>query len=238
MANYNIHRADTRGYADHGWLKSHHTFSFAGYSNPERIHFGALRVLNDDYVAAGMGFGKHPHDNMEIVSIPLEGKLQHEDSTGSKGIIEKGEIQFMSAGTGVVHSEMNGSNTEAVKFLQIWIIPNKINITPRYGQMKYKLNDNEIKTLIQPEAKEGTLRLQQNAWFKLARFNGGQETTISIEDPQKNGIYIFLLSGSMEVDGKSLETRDAIGIWETNAVTIKTNDTSEFLVIEVPMNLN
>jgi len=175
---------------------------------------------------------------MEIVSIPLEGKLAHKDSTGSEGIIEKGEIQFMSAGTGVTHSEMNGSATEAVKFLQIWIVPNKMNITPRYGQMEYDINDNEIKTLIQPETAEGTLRLQQNAWFKMAKFDSGKEATITVEDPKNNGIYIFLLNGSIEVDGNSMETRDAIGIWETENVSIKTNDKSEFLIIEVPMNQN
>lgn len=238
MAKYTIHKAATRGYADHDWLKSYHTFSFAGYFNPERVNFGSLRVLNDDYVAAGRGFGAHPHQNMEIVSIPLEGKLAHKDSTGSEGVIQKGEIQFMSAGTGVTHSEMNGSATEAVKFLQIWIVPNKMNISPRYGQMEYNVNDNEIKTLIQPETAEGTLRLQQNAWFKMAKFDADKETTITVEDPENNGIYIFLLNGSIEVDGNSMETRDAIGIWETENVTIKTNDKSEFLVIEVPMNQN
>lgn len=236
MAKYTLHKAASRGYADHDWLKSYHTFSFAGYFNPERVHFGALRVLNDDYVAAGRGFGAHPHSNMEIVSIPLEGKLAHKDSTGSEGIIQKGEIQFMSAGTGITHSEMNGSATEAVKFLQIWIVPNKMNITPRYGQMEYNVNDNEIKTLIQPETAEGTLRLQQNAWFKIAKFDSGKEFTITVEDPENNGIYLFLLNGSIEVDGNQLETRDAIGIWDTENVTIKTNNKSEFLVIEIPMN--
>lgn len=238
MAKYTIHKAASRGYADHDWLKSYHTFSFAGYFNPERVNFGSLRVLNDDYVAAGRGFGAHPHQNMEIVSIPLEGKLAHKDSTGSEGVIQKGEIQFMSAGTGVTHSEMNGSATEAVKFLQIWIVPNKMNISPRYGQMEYNVNDNEIKTLIQPETAEGTLRLQQNAWFKMAKFDADKETTITVEDPENNGIYIFLLNGSIEVDGNQLESRDAIGIWETENVNIKTNDKSEFLVIEVPMNQN
>jgi len=238
MAKHIIHKADTRGYADHDWLKSYHTFSFAGYFNPERVHFGMLRVLNDDYVAAGMGFGAHPHENMEIVSIPLEGKLAHKDSTGSEGIIQKGEIQFMSAGTGVTHSEMNGSQTEAVKFLQIWIIPNKINITPRYGQMEYQLKDNELKTLIQPTATEGTLRLQQDAWFKMAKFNAGEEISVNIENPDTNGIYIFILNGSLEINGNQLTTRDAIGIWETDKVQIKINENSEFLMIEVPMNSN
>lgn len=238
MAKYTIHQSNTRGFADHGWLKSHHTFSFAGYFNPERVNFGALRVLNDDFVAAGNGFGAHPHQNMEIVSIPLEGKLAHKDSTGAEGVIQKGEIQFMSAGTGVTHSEMNGSKTEDVKFLQIWIVPNKINITPRYGQMEYVVNDNEMKTLIQPTTAEGTLRLQQNAWFKMAKFSENQSFEVTLEDPANNGIYLFLLNGSIEVDGHSLETRDAIGIWETEKIKIKTNTTSEFLMIEVPMNNN
>lgn len=238
MAQYSIHTADSRGYADHGWLKSYHTFSFAGYFNPERVHFGALRVLNDDFVAAGMGFGKHPHENMEIVSIPLEGQLAHEDSTGSKGIIKKGEIQFMSAGSGVQHSEMNASTTEAVKFLQIWIIPNKMNIQPRYGQISYNLNDNEIKTLIQPNIEEGTLNLQQNAWFKLAKFNTDKTLSVPVEDPKNNGVYLFLLKGAVEVDGQKLTTRDAIGVWETDKIEIKTNEQSEFLIIEVPMNIN
>lgn len=238
MANYIIHKADSRGYADHGWLKSHHTFSFAGYFNPERVHFGALRVLNDDFVAAGMGFGEHPHENMEIVSIPLEGKLSHRDSTGASGVIEKGEIQFMSAGTGVVHSEMNGSKTDAVKFLQIWIIPNKTNITPRYGQMPYEVKTNELKTLIQPQASEGTLRLQQDAWFKIAKFDAGTQTAIKIEKPETNGIYIFVLNGVIEINDNTLTTRDAIGVWETNEVNVQIKENSEFLVIEVPMNIN
>lgn len=238
MANYVIHTADSRGYADHGWLKSYHTFSFAGYFNPDRVNFGALRVLNDDFVAAGMGFGAHPHENMEIISIPLEGKLAHKDSTGSEGVIQKGEIQFMSAGTGVTHSEMNGSTTEDVKFLQIWVFPNKQNITPRYGQMNYEVAENELKTLIQPETQEGTLRLQQNAWFKMAKFNANKTQQLKVEDPKNNGIYIFLLNGSLTVDGKNIKTRDAIGVWETENIDIKINDDSEFLVIEVPMNIN
>lgn len=238
MAKYILHTADSRGYADHGWLKSHHTFSFAGYFNPDRVNFGALRVLNDDYVAAGMGFGAHPHENMEIISIPLEGKLAHKDSTGSEGVIEKGEIQFMSAGTGVTHSEMNGSSTEAVKFLQIWLFPNKQNITPRYGQMNYEVGENEIKTLIQPETQEGTLRLQQNAWFKMAKFNANESFELKVEDPANNGIYLFLLSGSIDVDGTTLNTRDAIGVWEAENISIKMNENSEFLVMEVPMNIN
>lgn len=238
MAQYTLHKANSRGYANHGWLKSYHTFSFAGYFNPERINFGALRVLNDDFIEAGMGFGTHPHENMEIVSIPLEGKLAHKDSTGANGIIQKGEIQIMSAGTGVSHSEVNASTTQDAKFLQIWIIPNKMNITPRYGQMEYFVNNNEIKTLIQPTTAEGTLRLQQNVWFKMAKFSENQSVEVFLEDAQNNGLYLFLLNGTLEVDEHKLETRDAIGIWDTNKINIQTTTNSEFLLMEVPMNLN
>jgi len=238
MAQYIIHTADSRGYADHGWLKANHTFSFAGYFNPERVHFGALRVLNDDLIAPARGFGEHPHENMEIVSIPLEGKLAHEDSTGGKGIIEKGEIQTMSAGTGVFHSERNPSSTESVNLLQIWIIPNKLNITPRYGQLKYNVNDNELKTLVQPKAEEGKLSLQQNTWFKLAKFDADKELSVVVEDPEYNGLYLFVISGSLEVDGRKLNSRDAIGVWETEKINITINEKSEFLIIEVPMHLN
>lgn len=237
MAKYIIHTSDSRGHADHGWLKSYHTFSFANYFNPDRVHFGALRVLNDDFVDSGMGFGAHPHENMEIVSIPLEGKLSHKDSTGSEGVIQKGEIQFMSAGTGVTHSEMNGSTTEPVKFLQIWIIPNKINIAPRYGQIAYELKENELLTLIQPQASENTLALQQNAWFKMGKFSKETSLNLSIEDPKNNGIYIFLLSGKISVDNHTLSTRDAIGVSEVENVAIEILEESEFLVIEVPMNI-
>lgn len=238
MAQYIIHTADSRGYADHGWLKANHTFSFAGYFNPDRVHFGALRVLNDDLIAPAKGFGEHPHENMEIVSIPLEGKLAHEDSTGGKGVIEKGEIQIMSAGTGVFHSERNPSTTERVNLLQIWIIPNKLNISPRYGQLKYNVDNNELKTLIQPKTEEGKLSLQQNTWFKLAKFDAEKELSVVVEAPEYNGLYLFVISGSLEVDGQKLNKRDAIGIWETEKIDIKINEKSEFLVIEVPMNLN
>lgn len=238
MAQYIIHTADSRGYADHGWLKANHTFSFAGYFNPERVHFGALRVLNDDLIAPARGFGEHPHENMEIVSIPLEGKLANEDSTGGKGIIEKGEIQTMSAGTGVFHSERNPSSTESVNLLQIWIIPNKLNITPRYGQLKYNVNDNELKTLVQPKTEEGKLSLQQNTWFKLAKFDADKELSVVVEDPEYNGLYLFVISGSLEVDGRKLNSRDAIGVWETEKINITINEKSEFLIIEVPMHLN
>ena len=212
MAQYIIHTADSRGNADHGWLKANHSFSFAGYFNPDRVHFGALRVLNDDLIAPARGFGEHPHENMEIVSIPLEGQLGHEDSTGGKGVIKKGEIQIMSAGTGVFHSEKNPSPTDWTNLLQIWIIPNKLNINPRYGQLEYHLSDNELKTLIQPEKEDGTLSLQQNTWFKLAKFDAKKELSVAVEDAEHNGLYLFVISGSLEVDGRKRKSRDAIGV--------------------------
>lgn len=235
MAKYIIHTADSRGYANHGWLKSYHTFSFAQYYDAERIHFGALRVLNDDEVAAGMGFGTHPHQNMEIVSIPLEGKLSHKDSMGSSGFIEKGEIQIMSAGSGVSHSEMNGSTTDLVKFLQIWVIPNQNNVEPRYGQMKYEVENNQLKTLIQPIPSDDTLWLHQDAWFKLGKFNSGQQLNVNLENPKQNGLYLFVLNGNINVDNNQLSTRDAIGIWETDSINIAVEEDANFLIIEVPM---
>lgn len=235
MAQYIEYKAESRGFADHGWLKSYHTFSFAGYFNEDRIHFGALRVLNDDYVAGGMGFGAHPHNNMEIVSIPLEGTLAHQDSMGSKGTIRKGEIQIMSAGTGVTHSEMNGDPTEAVKFLQIWLFPKEQNVTPRYGQMNYEVGSNEIKTLIQPTPSDDTLWLHQDAWFKMAKYDAHQSFEIPVEMPSQNGIYLFVLKGALTVDGKEVNTRDAIGVWDADKITIDTKEETEFLVIEVPM---
>lgn len=235
MAKHIINTADSRGHADHGWLKTYHSFSFANYFNPERVHFGALRVLNDDYIAGSMGFGMHPHNNMEIVSIPLKGTLSHQDSMGSKGTIQKGEIQIMSAGTGVFHSEVNASEHEAVTLLQIWVIPNRTNVTPRYGQMNYQLKQNELKTLIQPTPSEDTLWLHQDAWFKLAKFDAKQAIKIPVEMPETNGLYLFVIEGKISVNENVLETRDAIGIWETEEISVETLTDTEFLIIEIPM---
>lgn len=233
-----LHKAESRGFANHGWLKSHHTFSFAGYYNPERVNFGMLRVLNDDWVAPGRGFGEHPHDNMEIISIPLKGTLAHTDSEGNAHPIETNDVQIMSAGTGLTHSEFNHSKEEAVNFLQIWVFPKERNIKPRYDQKAFdpvkRLNN--WQTVVSPEkdSKE-TLWINQDAWFSLSTLEAGKELSYQLHD-QKHGVYLFVLSGSVEVANQQLEQRDAIGISETEALSIKATEKSELLLMEVPMH--
>lgn len=240
MSNFVIHKAETRGHANHGWLNSYHTFSFASYYNPERIHFGALRVLNDDTVAAGMGFGKHPHDNMEIISIPLEGDLQHQDSMGNTAIIKNGDIQVMSAGTGIQHSEFNASQTNLVKFLQIWVFPKNRNVTPRYDQITLDKKDrhNKLQQILSPNPDDAGVWIHQDAWFHLGKFDQDFQTDYLIKKPG-NGLYAFVLKGSFSIDGKTLNTRDGMGIWDISQVTIKSDsEASEILLMEVPMQLN
>jgi redox-sensitive bicupin YhaK (pirin superfamily) len=229
------HAADTRGHANHGWLNSFHTFSFANYYNPERVNFGALRVLNDDTVIGGMGFGKHPHDNMEIISIPLEGDLEHQDSMGNKAIIKKGEVQLMSAGTGVTHSEKNHDAKNPVKFLQIWVIPEKRNIQPRYEQEVFETEGrkNTIQMVISPVgSKDGGLKINQKAWFSLVDLSG--EIIYDLKD-KSNGVYVFVLEGNVEVANQKLNKRDGLGIWETETLNLKTDTYAEILLMEVPM---
>ena len=211
------HAADSRGDANHGWLKSKHTFSFANYHNPERMGFGALRVINDDFVIAGQGFGKHSHRDMEIISIPLSGKLGHGDNIGNNGIIETGEIQVMSAGTGITHSEMNGDDNEAVKFLQIWVIPNKMNVEPRYQQVRMDdiLKPNEFNQVLSPNADDAGVWIHQDAWFSMGNFDKGVTQTYELKNPN-NGVYIFVISGKVVVNGNTLDTRDGLGVWDTN----------------------
>ena len=230
------HKADTRGYADHGWLKSYHTFSFANYYNPERMNFGALRVLNDDQVASGMGFGKHPHRDMEIISIPLEGDLEHQDSMGTSAVIRKGEIQVMSAGTGVQHSEFNRNKDQLVKFLQIWVVPNKMNVTPRYDQISIKENEkiNDFQQILSPNADDEGVWIHQDAWFNLAKFEKGNAKEYAIHQAG-NGVYAFVLKGSAKIGEQILETRDGFGIWETETFTLEALEDSEILLMEVPM---
>lgn len=232
------HKADTRGFADHGWLKSHHTFSFANYYNPERMSFGVLRVLNDDQVASGMGFGTHPHRDMEIISIPLEGDLEHKDSMGTTAVIRNGEIQVMSAGTGVQHSEYNKNKDGLVKFLQIWVIPNKMNVTPRYDQISIKENEkiNDFQQILSPNPYDEGVWIHQNAWFNLAKFEKGNAKEYRIHDA-KNGVYVFVLKGSAKIDEQTLGTRDGFGIWETESFTLEALEDSEVLLMEVPMQL-
>jgi quercetin 2,3-dioxygenase len=239
MANTILHKAETRGHASHGWLESYHTFSFADYYNPERMHFGALRVLNDDRVEAGMGFGTHPHDNMEIISIPLAGDLEHKDSMGNVAVIKSGDIQVMSAGTGIQHSEYNKSKVNIVRFLQIWLFPNKKNVTPRYGQITLNIDDrhNRLQQIVSPSAENEGVWIHQDAWFHLGRFD--KEFTLSYSMKHTpNGVYAFILEGKFNIEGMDLKTRDGIGIWDTDKISIKANSQdAEILLMEVPMNV-
>ena len=234
-----IHRADTRGKADHGWLLSQHTFSFANYYNPERMHFGVLRVLNDDKVEAGRGFGTHPHDNMEIISIPLEGDLEHKDSMGNTAVIRSGDIQVMSAGTGIMHSEFNKNSDKLVKFLQIWIYPKKRNVTPRYDQItldKTK-SHNQFQQILSSNADDEGVWIHQDAWFHLGTFDQNTETYYQIRK-KGNGIYAFILKGSAEIGGEIIGERDGFGVWDIQEITIKTlQEGTEILLMEVPMTL-
>lgn len=230
------HTSESRGSADHGWLKSRHTFSFADYYNPGRMGFGVLRVINDDSVDAGMGFGTHPHRDMEIISIPLEGALAHKDSEGNSGIIRKGEVQIMSAGTGIAHSEMNASGKEAVKFLQIWVLPKKIGIKPRYEQKNFADVDkkNKIITVVSPDGREGSVTINQNAFFSLSDIEAGKKITYQRKS-SGNGLYVFILSGEVTLEGESFKARDGVGINDFSEVEIMAKDSAEVLLMEVPV---
>ena len=238
MANTIIHKAATRGHANHGWLNSFHTFSFANYYDPERVHFGALRVLNDDTVEAGMGFGTHPHDNMEIISIPLEGDLEHKDSMGNVSVIKHGDIQVMSAGTGIHHSEYNKNKDSRVKFLQIWVFPNQKKVTPRYDQITLNLADrhNQLQQILSPNADDAGVWIHQNAWFHLGKFDKGVAKEYNLK-AKGNGVYAFILSGDVTINGQSLNTRDGFGIWDVEKITIQADSDAEFLLMEVPMDV-
>jgi len=234
-----LHKADTRGLANLGWLVSRHTFSFSHYYNPERVHFGALRVLNDDQVSPGMGFGTHPHDNMEIVSIPLEGDLEHKDSMGNTEIIRFGDVQIMSAGTGIKHSEYNHNRDKAVKFLQIWVLPKERNITPRYDQKTYSTADRQDKwqTVVAPDD-NGAIWINQDAWFSLGRISSGKGLDYALRNRNTDittGVYAFVLSGKVTIDGQELGTRDGLGIEEVDKISITATEDAEVLLMEVPM---
>lgn len=233
-----LHKAETRGHANHGWLDSHHTFSFANYRNPERMHFGVLRVLNDDKVAEGQGFGKHPHDNMEIISIPLEGDLEHKDSMGNTTIIKEGDLQVMSAGTGIFHSEYNKNKDKEVKFLQIWLFPNKRNVSPRYDQISLRdiEKKNSFYQVLSPDANDQGVWIHQNAWFHLAKFDAGTTEKYSLKK-EGNGIYLFIIDGEVDVDGQKLGKRDGYGIWESAEINVKALKNSSVLLMEVPMEI-
>jgi quercetin 2,3-dioxygenase len=243
MANIIFHKENTRGNANHGWLNAHHSFSFANYHDPQRMHFGVLRVLNDDIIAPSMGFGTHPHDNMEIITIPLRGALRHRDSMGNEGVIEQFDIQVMSAGTGVRHSEFNANSDKEVNLLQIWLFPNQRNVAPRYDQKTFKPEDriNELQTVVapidSPEAANGAMGIHQDAWFSLGTLAAGIEKEYSVRRAG-NGVYVFLIEGSATVNGTPLSKRDALGVWDIEKLTIKADSDAEILLLDVPMSLN
>lgn len=232
-----IHKAGTRGHANHGWLNSYHTFSFAGYHDPSRVNFGALRVLNDDIVQGGRGFGQHPHDNMEIISIPLKGALEHGDNTGGHGIIKSGEVQIMSAGSGIAHSEKNASATEAVNFLQIWVFPKERNIQPRYDQKLFSADEriNKFQTVVSPEKNGKSLWINQDAWFSLGKLKAGFSTEYKLNN-KTSGVYAFVLEGDVTISDQKLNKRDGLGVWDTDKLSIAADSEAEVLLIEVPMN--
>ena len=237
MENTIFYKANTRGYANHGWLESYHTFSFANYHNPQRMNFGVLRVLNDDRVDGGMGFGKHPHDNMEIISIPLEGDLEHQDSMGNTTVIKKGDIQAMSAGTGIFHSEKNKNTDQPTKFLQIWIYPNQKNVTPRYDQISLNVDDrhNKLQQVLSPNADDAGVWIHQDAWFHLGTFDKDFSTDYEIKK-SGNGVFAFVLKGDFTIGDATLNERDGLGIWNTDTFKITANsDAAEILLMEVPM---
>lgn len=233
-----IHRANTRGHANHGWLNSHHTFSFANYYNPERMNFGVLRVLNDDLVQAGQGFGTHPHDNMEIISIPLEGDLEHKDSMGNVAVIRAGDVQVMSAGSGITHSEYNKNKNKDVEFLQIWVFPNKKNVTPRYDQISIRdiETENKFYQVLSPNKEDQGVWINQDAWFHIGKFTSGRSDEYKIHK-KGNGVYAFVLEGEIEINNEILNKRDGIGIWDTDAINVKATENARVLLMEVPMTL-
>lgn len=233
-----IHRAETRGHANHGWLNSYHTFSFANYYNQERMHFGVLRVLNDDTVEPGMGFGTHPHDNMEIISIPLAGDLEHKDSMGNVAVIKEGDVQVMSAGTGITHSEYNKNTDQLVQFLQIWLFPNKRSVTPRYDQISLTdiAKENKFYQILSPNKEEQGVWIHQNAWFHLGQFEQGKTDQYKIKK-EGNGVYAFIIEGAVEINGTTLHTRDGMGIWDTDMLDVKATKNARVLLMEVPMEV-
>lgn len=234
-----VHKSDSRGFANHGWLQANHSFSFASYHNPEKVHFGALRVLNDDIIAPKMGFGTHPHDNMEIITIPLKGVLKHRDSMHNEWqAVLPGEVQVMSAGTGVQHSEINGSAEEHLGLFQIWVFPDKQNVAPRYGQKVFDAEErkNKLQTLVTSidEEHEGSLKIHQDAVLSRIDLDKGQTFNYKLKS-DKHGVYVMNIFGEFLVDEKTLETRDAIGVSETSDFNIETKEDSSILFIEVPM---
>lgn len=237
MANTIFHAAGTRGHADHGWLNAHHSFSFAGYHDPSRIHFGALRVLNDDIVAPGMGFGKHPHDNMEIITIVLDGALEHKDSMGHTQAIHPDEVQVMSAGTGVFHSEYNHNKDKPVNLLQTWLFPNKKNVEPRYDQRVFPAAErvNQWQAIVSPiDNEDPGMKIHQDAWIYRSTIEAGKSLEYNLHQ-EGNGLYLFVIDGNATTEGQTLSRRDAMGITETGKITIDATADTELVLFEVPM---
>ena len=232
-----LHRSATRGQANHGWLNARHTFSFASYYDPNRMNFGVLRVLNDDQVAEGRGFGTHPHDNMEIITIPLEGDLEHKDSMGNSSVIRYGDVQVMSAGTGIQHSEFNPNKDKPLKLLQIWVFPNKRNVSPRYDQITLNMNErhNKLQQILSPSPEDEGVWIHQDAWFHLGKFD--KDLTAEYEIKKNgNGVYAFVIRGAVKIEGELLNERDGLGIWETDSLSIQSvQEGTEILLMEVPM---
>jgi len=231
-----LHSADRRGHVSFGWLDSHHSFSFGNYYDPEKTHFGMLRVLNDDVIAGGSGFGTHPHDNMEIISIPLNGAIEHKDSTGTQSVIYENDVQIMSAGTGIKHSEKNHYKDKETSFLQIWIIPKENNIKPGYDQKTFNPDDriNKLQTVVAPDD-EKAVPINQDAWFSLGNFESGFSASYSLKKPG-NGVYAFVIDGNVTINDQSLFKRDAIGIWDVDKLNVTAVTNAQILLIEVPMN--
>ena len=242
MSNSILYKSDARGRANHGWLDARHSFSFANHYDPERMNFGVLRVLNDDIIAPSMGFGTHPHDNMEIITIPLRGALRHKDSMGNEAVIEQNEVQIMSAGTGVRHSEYNASPENDINLLQIWLFPKVRNVVPRYAQRAFRPEDrvNQLQTVVAPlgsdDEKAEAIGIHQDAWFSLGTLKSGVEKTYSLKK-SGNGVYLFVIEGSVTVNDTPLSKRDALGVWDTENVSIKADSDAEILLMDVPMAL-
>ena len=231
-----LHKANNRGHADHGWLNAWHSFSFASFHDPPRIHFGVLRVLNDDTIAGGMGFGTHPHDNMEIITIPLSGQLEHKDSMGNTGVISKGEVQVMSAGTAYDIQRKIKTLIAPLKLLQIWLFPNKKNVEPRYDQKAFDLDvtKNKLLTIVSPMGEKEGLNIHQHAWFSLGKLDKDIKVKYGLKD-KKNGVYAFVIDGEVNINGENLNRRDGLGIAETDQLEIKAQAESELLLMEIPM---
>lgn len=236
MKNVVLHKANERGHADHGWLNAYHSFSFANWYYPDKVQFGVLRVLNDDTVAPGMGFGMHPHDNMEIITIPLEGDLAHKDSMGNAETIKFGDVQVMSAGTGIRHSEFNPNADRRTKLLQIWLFPNKRNVTPRYQQITLDVSDrhNKLKQILSPNADDEGVWIHQDAWFSMGKLDQGFTTEYNVKR-KENGVYAFVITGKVTINGYALDTKDALGVWDTEKLDIQVDENAELLLMDIPM---